>query len=526
MRCSLLRWLPFAAALEMQLERIENLQATLERHEEESELRMKWPPTWNYSAAAFQVDAFLAPRADWRVASEPWENGDSLRLVRPTGPLQPLLKAFAAEWKARQWAPGVCDEGFIQIAAPTVLGPNAHQWADSLSTAWARGLAAVPRSLRGWAYGPRDGSAGRLCGDPRRSSDPFARGNRWDCLFLPLTRCDEELRHSNDTAVPFGFARKQPRRCSPRLDPPCNSGTMGVKRASGGTTDGFRKIAGELGAAGDHATLGRAIAMATMLRPSWYLRRRQAELLKMHKGSAPEGPCALLQVRHHARVETSGGSHFASASFMVDLEDELRDLGPLVGLSGRKLSETPVLLLTDDGDMVEDARKVSPKVASVYPLPASTGMASTVGAFFGDRKGPKQNQIHTNGATELARILLSLDLAANCATAFVGDCTSNFARFAVTYVTGRALRVPWSFSPGRNCFSDAATDAQLHRECARPCRINAAVCKEFGEPPRTCAPPPPNLTAPVFTDASAGGRFKRLAAEKGMERRPAGYRRD
>ena len=42
-------------------------------------------------------------------------------------------------------------------------------------------------------------------------------------------------------------------------------------------------------------------------------------------------------------------------------------------------------------------------------------------------------------AMELARIVLSLDLAANCATAFVGDCTSNFARFVVTYVTGRVL---------------------------------------------------------------------------------------
>ena len=139
MRCSLLRWLPFAAALEMQLERIENLQATLERHEEESELRMTWPPTWNYSAAAVQVDAFLAPRADWRVASEPWENADILRLVRPIGPLQPLLKAFAAEWKARQWGAGVCDEGFIQVAAPTVLGP------------WVIGsLVSGPKSLLFW----------------------------------------------------------------------------------------------------------------------------------------------------------------------------------------------------------------------------------------------------------------------------------------------------------------------------------------------------------------------------------------
>ena len=509
-------WLPLAAALDLQLDRLEDLHATLEAHEKEDVLEMTWPKQkWNYSDAASQIDAFLAPRADWRVVDEPWGRDTILRLARPAGPLAELRDAFAKEWRVRQWAAGICEEGFIQVAAPTVLGPNAHQWADSLTTAWARGLGVVPRSLMGWAYGPRDGSSGRLCGGGR-SQDPFAPGNRWDCLFLPLTVCDEELRHWDNEPRPFGFARKQARPCSPRHNLPCNSGTMKVKRQSAGTD--LRKVAGD-----DHLSLIRAMAMAAMLRPSRYLRRRQAVLRQSHPFPLPNTTCALLQVRHHARVETSGGSKFASASFMVDLEDGLRDLGPLVGIDGRTLKETPVLLLTDDGDMVGDASLLNPEIGKVVPLPASTGMTSSADQFFGSRSGPHQNQIHTDGATELARILLSLDVAARCASAFVGDCTSNFARFVVTYMTGVSLKTPWSFSPGRNCFSDMKTDAKLNRRCERPCRISPEVCKEFGEPPRTCAPPPPNLTRPIFT-GDAGGRFKRLAAEKGMERRPTDYR--
>ena len=35
-------------------------------------------------------------------------------------------------------------------------------------------------------------------------SDLFAPGNRWDCLFLPLTVCDEELRHWDNEPRPGG----------------------------------------------------------------------------------------------------------------------------------------------------------------------------------------------------------------------------------------------------------------------------------------------------------------------------------
>ena len=181
MRYALLKWLPLAAALDLQLDRLEDLHATLEAHEKEDVLEMTWPKQkWNYSDAASQIDAFLAPRADWRVVTEPWGRDTMLRLARPAGPLAELRDAFAKEWRARQWAAGICEEGFIQVAAPTVLGPNAHQWADSLTTAWARGLSIIPRSLMGWAYGPRDGSSGRLCGGGRSQDlcgiNPCLRG--------------------------------------------------------------------------------------------------------------------------------------------------------------------------------------------------------------------------------------------------------------------------------------------------------------------------------------------------------------
>merc|ERR1711991_910971 len=54
---------------------------------------MTWPKQkWNYSDAASQIDAFLARRA---------------------GPLAELRDAFAKEWRVRQWATGICEEGFI-----------------------------------------------------------------------------------------------------------------------------------------------------------------------------------------------------------------------------------------------------------------------------------------------------------------------------------------------------------------------------------------------------------------------------
>ena len=61
MRYALLKWLPLAAALDLQLDRLEDLHATLEAHEKEDVLEMTWPKQkWNYSDAASQIDAFLA----------------------------------------------------------------------------------------------------------------------------------------------------------------------------------------------------------------------------------------------------------------------------------------------------------------------------------------------------------------------------------------------------------------------------------------------------------------------------------
>jgi len=102
-----------------------------------------------------------------------------------------------------------------------------------------------------------------------------------------------------------------------------------------------------------------------------------------------------------------------------------------------------------------------------------------------------------------------------------GDCASNFARFVSTYVAGRALAVPWTFSSGNACFNDAATDRALNRTCAYECKSDAARCKEFGTGPRTCDPPPPRLAA-VYAEP-AGGRFAKLSKELGLDRRPDDY---
>ena len=67
---------------------------------------------------------------------------------------------------------------------------------------------------------------------------------------------------------------------------------------------------------------------------------------------------AQVQLRHHARVNLEArGARFAAASFFVDLEDALRDVLPLLRLDS---AAPPVLhLLSDDGDMVDDAAKVA-----------------------------------------------------------------------------------------------------------------------------------------------------------------------
>ena len=146
-------------------------------------------------------------------------------------------------------------------------------------------------------------------------------------------------------------------------------------------------------------------------------------------------------------------------------------------------------------------------------------MVSTLAGLYGN--GSLDNQVHTDGLTELARILKSLDAAATCATAYVGDCASNFCQFAASYVVGRRLALPYTFSSGNPCINAAETDRKLRRTCAYECKTDAARCKDHGVGPRTCAPRPPPL-ADVFVSPT-GGRFKRLARERGLDRRPDDY---
>mmetsp|Transcript_6027 Transcript_6027/g.19945 ORF Transcript_6027/g.19945 Transcript_6027/m.19945 type:complete len:490 (-) Transcript_6027:120-1589(-) len=406
--------------------RPERLDEALAARDAETLLEVDWPPALSYEdRGAAAVDRFLAPRPDWAVMSEPWTGGRLALARRVDAPLAPLMEKFAAEWRARQWSPATCaTAGLIANSAPSVLGPVAHAWADELLDAWKRGLALVPRSLKGWGYGMADGSAGALCGGTSGDA-PFDPGNRWSCVFLPMTACDEDREYykDEDRQMRHGFKGAEPVRCSPRLDRRCAAaefGTPPTPSTFAGRFDAFRGAVAALPesarrGAGDQA-LVRALAMATLFRPSFRLRK----LTRAFDASAFEdGPdaCGLVQLRHHARVNLEArGARFAAASFFVDLEDALRDVLPLLRLD---TDAPPVLhLLSDDGDMVDDAAKVRPDVATVLPLPASTGMVSSADGLFG--QGDLDKQIHTTGLNELARILLSLDLSARCAVAYAG----------------------------------------------------------------------------------------------------------
>ena len=268
-----------ATALVVELPaRPERLDEALAARDAETLLEVDWPPALSYEdRGAAAVDRFLAPRPDWAVMSEPWTGGRLALARRVDAPLAPLMDTFAAEWRARQWSPATCvNAGLIANSAPSVLGPVAHAWADELLDAWKRGLALVPRSLKGWGYGMADGSAGALCGGTSGDA-PFDPGNRWSCVFLPMTACDEDREYyrDEDRQMRHGFKGAEPVRCSPRLDKRCAAaefGTPPTPSTFAGRFDAFRGAVAALPesarrGAGDQA-LARALAMATLFRPS------------------------------------------------------------------------------------------------------------------------------------------------------------------------------------------------------------------------------------------------------------------
>ena len=84
-----------------------------------------------------------------------------------------------------------------------------------------------------------------------------------------------------------------------------------------------------------------------------------------------------------------------------------------------------------------------------------------------------------------------------------------------------SFALPYTFSSGNQCINSAETDRKLGRTCAYECKTDAARCEDHGVGPRTCAPKPPPL-ADAFVSPT-GGRFKRLARERGLDRRPDDY---
>jgi len=59
---------------------------------------------------------------------------------------------------------------------------------------------------------------------------PFDPGNRWSCVFLPMTACDEDREYykDEDRQMRHGFKGAEPVRCSPRLDRRCAAAEFGT----------------------------------------------------------------------------------------------------------------------------------------------------------------------------------------------------------------------------------------------------------------------------------------------------------
>ena len=129
----------------------------------------------------------------------------------------------------------------------------------------------------------------------------------------------------------YGFVRGAPRRCS-RQEPTCDAKTWGVapSKSTLARYDSFKAAADALYPPGPAAKTGKAttppvakaLAMATLLRPSFRLRRKMFEVLGEHASThdmaRPGAKCAIAHIRHHARTNlVASGSKFAAASLSL-----------------------------------------------------------------------------------------------------------------------------------------------------------------------------------------------------------------
>ena len=169
---------PSRDALDLQLDRLEDLHATLEAHEKEDVLEMTWPkqkpPARESPDASHGATPSCAPRATAASGGAVGPRHDPA-CARPAGGLGTCATLFAKEVARRRQ--GAIRRGRSQVAAPTVLGPRATA-ANGRSLGDA-GLGAraspVASAIRGAWAGPTaraDGSSGSTASGGRAAEEP------------------------------------------------------------------------------------------------------------------------------------------------------------------------------------------------------------------------------------------------------------------------------------------------------------------------------------------------------------------
>ena len=235
-------------------------------------------------------------------------------------------------------------------------------------------------------------------------------------------------------------------------------------------------------------------------------------LRQSHPFPLPKRNLRFTSVRHHARRD-GRRSKFASASFMVDLEDGLRDLGPLVGIDGRTEGDARA---PADGrrDMVRDARSVKSGRRECRPAAGVDGhdvVRSTI--FRESRPAPTRTRSTPTGPRNWRAFC--------CRWTWRRAVPSVRRRLHVELRAVRGYlydgRVRKRRGPSRRAelLSDMKTDTENESALRAAVPHRPRGREGSSEPPRTCH-------AATFAESDAAdlhrtavARFKRRAAEKG-----------
>ena len=290
---------------------------------------------------------------------------------------------------------------------------------------------------------------------------------------------------------------------------------------------------------------------ALWLRQAYRLRNLTARAEAAFYRAAPEfaaaaatGRCAFVHIRHGDKMYDRWLRTHKTRSFAVDLPQYVSEALPLLRLVGAR-APYQVLLMTDDGDMVDDADKVA-GAARVHAAPASLGAVSShcrkedqVTLLRSTRSVTCPARVSGDwlrGHEEFARILATylspasfcffagrppsrrLKIAARC-DAVVHNYESSFVqllwRDACARRGARGCQASFSFG-NREAATAADTDRRLNRTCHVP-PTPEAIRKQYGQPHRRCVPPSPPVAGPTHWSDAAAAFFGDLERQTGLE---------